>query len=256
MIRVVLSDLDGTLLEPDGSVLPEARSVLGAAVRAGVPVCPVTSKTVPELRALRRYLELADPAGFENGAGVLDSQEEVHLLAAAVPLRDLVGVMEDLRRHTGAPLRGLHELSDEELAALTALPGSALEAVRQRQATLPVVVDPAWDEQLNEALPECPSLRLVRGNRFLHLQGFHDKADVTDMILDLLGGRPGTVVALGDAPNDAGLLAVADLAVVIPSTQGPHPGLVARFPGALVAPRPHGLGWADVVGALLDARKS
>jgi mannosyl-3-phosphoglycerate phosphatase len=99
-------------------------------------------------------------------------------------------------------------------------------------------------------------VRLVRGNRFLHLQGCHDKADVVEMILQLLGERPGTVVALGDAPNDAGLLAAADLAVVIPSIQGPHPGLTARFPGALVAPRPHGLGWADVVGAMLEARET
>lgn len=251
-IRAILTDLDGTLLQPDGSALPEIRTALAAAHRAGIPVCPVTSKTVPELLALRRELGLADPAGFENGAGVLERDGRCLLGDRAVPYDDLLGSLEFVRRRSGAPVSGLHELDDLELAALTKLPIEALWAVRERRATLPLVVDPAWDDGLVAALPEQPATRLVRGNRFLHFQGRHDKADVVGMLLNRVTGRTGLVVALGDAPNDAGLLAAAEVAVIIPNAKGPHPDLVARFPNARVAPRPHGRGWADIVLEMME----
>ena len=251
-IRAILTDLDGTLLEPDGTTRPEARAALAVAARAGIPVCPVSSKTVPELLALRCDPGLTDPGGFENGAGILDQDGVWRLGPRAVPYRDLGALLEDMRRRTGAPVRALHELGDRELAELTGLPVHALAAVRDRQATLPLLVDPAWDVRLAEALPEHPGTRLVRGNRFLHLQGRHDKQDVVAMLLEGIGMRSGRVVALGDAPNDAGLLAAADVAVIVPGERGPNPVLVERLPGARVAPHPHGLGWAAVVLELVQ----
>lgn len=251
-IRAILTDLDGTLLQPDGSILDEVRAALAAAGRVGIPVYLVTSKTVPELLALRGNLGVAEPAGFENGAGVLDRHGRCRLASAAVPFSDLVQVLNEVRRRTSAPVQGLHELNDQQLAALTELPAGNLGAVRARQATLPLVVDPAWDSVLAEALPARPATRLIRGNRFLHLQGRHDKGDVVGMLLSSTPQRDGVVAALGDAPNDAGLLAAAAVAVIIPGRDGPNHRLVEWFPTALVAPRPHGLGWADVVHEWLE----
>ena len=63
-LRVVFSDLDGTMLEPDGSVREEVLAQVARLVRLGVPVCPVTSKTAAELRLLVARLGLAGPSGF------------------------------------------------------------------------------------------------------------------------------------------------------------------------------------------------
>ena len=249
-IAVVLTDLDGTLLEPDGSTTAEAAAALAWLSSADVPVVAVTSKTPAELAELTRALPLSAYAGFENGAGVTLPGGIVQLAPAAVPAADLAAVARALAAATGAPLRALPDLDDGELAACTGLSGSALAAARERRATLPLFVDPHWDDALRAALPAAPALRLVRGNRFLHLQGNHDKADVTGRLLELVGRGAGVVVALGDAPNDAGLLAAADVAVIVPSSKGPHPELRRRFPAALVAPLPHGRGWARAVRAL------
>jgi len=244
---MIFTDLDGTLLEPDGSACKEVRSALAELRELDVPVCLVTSKTTAELAAIKEMLDLGTPAGFENGAGVLHADGTSELQAAAVPLPKLVSILERARRESGAPVRTILELADEELTALTGLEGSALRAARARQATLPLVVDAAWDEPLRRALAPVSDLRTVRGNRFLHLQGDHDKGTVIPRLRDLVGNRPGLTVACGDSPNDAELLAQADIAVIVPGVRGPNQELVRSFSHARVAPLPHGRGWALVV---------
>lgn len=248
-IRAVLTDLDGTLLEPDGRLGAEARAALDELAGAGVPVLPVTSKTAAEVAWLLAQLGLAGPAGFENGAGVLGGDGVARLSRTAVPIEVLRRVADHLRAATGAPARTIEELADAELEAITGLAGSELERARRRQATLPLVVDGSWDEVLRVKAP--PEVVLVRGNRFLHLQGRHAKADVVPALLAAVPGA-GAVVACGDAPNDLELLGTGDVAVIVPSARGAHPVLRAALPGARVASAPHGRGWALAVLALLD----
>ena len=82
-IGAILTDLDGTLLEPDGTLLEEVGAFLRLITEAGVPVCAVTSKTVGEIADIRRRAGLATPSGFENGAGVQHTDGRVELLPSA-----------------------------------------------------------------------------------------------------------------------------------------------------------------------------
>lgn len=248
-LRAILTDLDGTLLEPDGTLHPEAAAVVRALTDRSIPLLPVTSKTAAEVAWWLEELGLAGPGGFENGAGLVDLVRGPRLAPHAVPLESLRSVAEDLRRATGVPVRTLEELADAELSALTALTGEALARARARLATLPLAVDEAWDDALRGVAPA--HVRLVRGNRFLHLQGHHCKADLVPALLAAAAGE-GVVVACGDAPNDRELLRAGQLAIVVPSRQGPHPALLAALPDARVAPAPHGRGWAAAVAHLLD----
>ncbi len=249
-IRAVLTDLDGTLLEPGGWVRAEALAALVRLRDAGVPVLPVTSKTPAELQAVMLALGLEGPAGFENGAGVLRADGSVVFHPAAVPVATLRAALADMRRAAHLACPSVEELGERELAAVTGMAGEALARVRSRLATLPLLVAPEEEDALGRALPTAPALRLVCGGRFVHLQGAHDKADIVPRLLAELDVRDGVLVAFGDAANDAELLAVADFAVVVPDALGPSPGLLERRPDAVVAPFPHGRGWAAVAGRL------
>jgi mannosyl-3-phosphoglycerate phosphatase len=243
-VRAVFTDLDGTLLEPGGSVCDEALGILTELREARVPVCLLTSKTAAELGSIMAMLGLATPAGLENGAGVLLDDGRVELHPAAVPVVELVASLIRARAETGAPVRTILELPDEELSVFTGLRGGALSAARARQATLPLLVEDSWDDALRTALGPSRPLRLIRGNKFLHLQGDHDKITVLPRLIELLGGNTGLTVGCGDSPNDAELLAWVDVPIIVPGVDGPHPTLVQRFPRARVAPFPHGRGWA------------
>ena len=251
-IRAVFTDLDGTLLERDGSVCDEVLAVLSELRDAGVPVCPLTSKTAAELGPIMEMLGLATPAGLENGAGILLGDERVELHRAAVPVEELVASIGQARVETGAPVRTILELRDEELSVFTGLRDGALLAARARQATLPLVVDDSWDATLRAALVRSRPLRLIRGNKFLHLQGAHDKITVLPRLIELLGGGAGVTVACGDSPNDTELLAHADVPVIVPGRDGPHPELTRVVRHARVAPLPHGRGWAASLRQILS----
>jgi mannosyl-3-phosphoglycerate phosphatase len=248
-LRAVLTDLDGTVLEPDGSLCAEAAAMIEALGKRGVPVIPLSSKTPSELRHLLDGLGLPGPAGFENGAGTVDCLGAVTLSPAAVPVDRLRTAAVSLRSESSAPLRTLDELSDQELGALVGLAGEDLVRLRERRATLPLLVAERWDEVLRAAAP--PGIRLVRGNRFLHLQGCHDKADLVSEVLLSARGE-GIVVILGDAPNDLELLRSGGVAVIVPSATGAHEALREALPDAVVAPAPHGRGWAGALQQLLE----
>ncbi|HXK60389.1 MAG TPA: HAD-IIB family hydrolase [Acidobacteriota bacterium] len=254
-ISVVFTDLDGTLLDLNGQLNAEAEAALIRLRDSGIPVCPVTSKTAAELRPFLAWLGMPWPAGFENGAGVLFPDGSTQLLESAVPACVLNQIAVEIRTREQIPLRTIWELTDEELRLLTGLPLSALAAARDRQATAPLLLDERGEAALSRALPADRALTLIRGNRFLHLQGKHDKATVLDRLLSVAPvQRPGHTVACGDSPNDISMLAAADIPVIIPSARGPHPALLERFPTAAVAPYPHGKGWAAAITPLLDGK--
>lgn len=247
---LVVTDLDGTLLEPHGQLVPEAAAALSLLRTQRVPFCPVTSKTAAELHQLAPLLGPWAAAGVENGGGWMDGNGELRLVPEAVPWEELLSLATHLRQATGVPLRTLPELSDQELAALTGLPPAQLPAVRNRRATCPLLVEPSFDAMLRRALP--PGFALLRGNRFLHLQGTHNKASVLPTLRAACGRPRGPIVALGDAPNDAALLQAADIAVVVPGSHGPCVELLHAVPQARVAPFPHGRGWAASICSILQ----
>lgn len=244
---IVFTDLDRTLLEDDGSLSAEARDALEALRARGVRVVPLTSKTRRELEAWLRVLDAGDAGSFENGAGIL-RMGRAEILPAARPVGTLRTVLEGLRRSTGLPLFSFEEIPDAAMANLTGLDPGEAAAAREREYDLPFVVpEDAADALAAATLP--PDLRLTRGGRFWHLSGAHDKADALRLLVERLGGGP--TVGLGDAPSDAGFLALVDRAVLVPGADGVDARLAAAVPGAAIAPAPAGAGWAAAVRRLL-----
>lgn len=247
---IVFTDLDGTLLEEDGSVSAEALAVLGELRGRGVHVVPLTSKTQRELKGWLRVLDAGDAGAFENGAGIL-FEGKCEILPGAVVARDLRPVLDTLRRETGLPLFPFEEIPDGAMTRLTGLSPAEAAAAREREYDVPFVAPEEAAEQLRRA-PLPPGLRLSRGGRFWHLSGAHDKADALRALLARFGG--GETIGFGDASNDATFLAAVDRAVLVPRPSGVDAALAERFPGAVVAPAPAGAGWAAAVRRLvLDA---
>ncbi|MGB3374515.1 MAG: HAD family hydrolase [Microbacterium sp.] len=91
-LRLIATDLDGTLLGDDGTVSPRTRAALDAARDVGIPTIPVTARQPIGLRPI------AAQAGFEgwalcgNGAYGVHLTSGEHLFAEEIPS----GVQQEL----------------------------------------------------------------------------------------------------------------------------------------------------------------
>lgn len=253
-LGAVLTDLDGTLLDRGGVLGAEARAAVDALRRRGIPVVPLTSKTEVELHDFLSELDLGGIGGFENGAGIVaPGRAEVH--PSALPMSTLHEHLAHLSELCRLPLRAVSTLSPAELVAWTGLPERRLPAMLARRFGLPFLAPPDSGPQLARAAGQLPGTRLTRGGIFWHLSGDHGKEDAVRLLLS--GGivsRP--VAGLGDAPNDAGFLALCDVAVLIPGAAGDVDArLAAEVPAGRRAALPGGAGWAEAVRTLLGASR-
>ena len=252
---LLFTDVDGTLLDAETYRPDAARPGLAAARAAGAPVILNTSKTEPETRALAAELGLDAPFAVENGGGIYvppghfgDNGEE-GLVALGAAHADILAALDELA--DSFRFRGISSMSDREVEAACGLPAGAVGAARERRFSEPLVWrdDPARLDEFAAALAGR-GLVLRRGDRFVHVMGDTDKAAAVARLAPRYRARwPGAVsVGLGNGPNDLGMLAAADVAVVIRNPNGRN----IEYPGARV-PAGHGpAAWSRAVRALLE----
>jgi mannosyl-3-phosphoglycerate phosphatase len=254
--RVVVTDLDGCLLDSETYRFEAARPALRALKKRGIPLVLCSSKTRAEMETLHALLELDAPYVFENGGGIVIPSGAPWsrvarrdggplLVRLGVPLLDLGRALLEIAKDAGARLRGFRQLSAREVKDLTGLPEEEAERARHREHTEPFVLE-AGNEDVVRQAAERRGLRVIRGGRFHHLSGDLDKGKAVRQVLTLLG--PTASIGLGDAENDLGLLRAVDHPILVPRPDGGFdPALDAAFPAAKRAPAPGPAGWNEAV---------
>jgi mannosyl-3-phosphoglycerate phosphatase len=258
--KVVFSDLDGTLLDHDTYDWQPAAPALQALKARGIPVVLVSSKTLAELEVHRRAMALPDPVVAENGAAI-DVPDGYFPGIGSVDFTSID--REALRRHLDAireegdyDCLSFAELGEDGIAQATGLTAEQAVLANRRRASEPLL----WrdsEERLSAfvAAVEARGLRCTRGGRFVHLTGPVDKADaVAELCRAYRRKWPDAMlqsVALGDGPNDLGMLRAADVAVVIRGRHG-RPMPMEGHAHVLRPAKPGPAGWAEAMQTLLD----
>lgn len=274
---VVVTDLDGTLLDARTYSFEPALPALELLRERGIPLVLSSSKTRAELEHYAEALGTRDPLVSENGGGiflpatdrwkrVLDAwpdppgpiaEEGAYFaLRLGPPYEELRRALATLREQ-GFRVRGFGEMSVEEVAALTGLPADQAGWARQREFDECFLLeDPGPAPSLDTAVRSL-GFRLTRG-RFHHILGEQDKGRALDILRQIFAytpERPTHFIALGDSLNDLPMLRAADTAVVIPQPGGvPRPELVAALgdrSAFTLAPLPGPAGWREVLLHLL-----
>lgn len=256
---LIISDLDGTLLNHENYRWDAAQSALARLESAGIPLILNSSKTAPEIRKVRQELGNGAPFIVENGAAVIipahtfgNADEQVMNFGAS---RAEVLKVLATQRQAGARFRGFEDMSAKELAEVTGLDEASAAMAKARLGTEPLLWEGNEDElaKFQTALM-AENLRLVQGGRFYHAMGVFDKADGARFLLgkyrEQYGDQPVIAIALGDSPNDQQMLESADIPVVI---RGVHSDEV-QLPSARHAMRslkPGPEGWNECVLNLL-----
>ena len=277
---LIFTDLDGTLLDHHTYSWRPAAKALALAHQRQVPVMLNTSKTLDEVLALRRTLENQDPFVIENGAAFflpeilsanlmryfgtqlqnhnpelvkLDNQR-LQKIEFGIPRADILNHLKLLKDRYGWLFEGFSQWSIAELQEHTGLSQEAAKMAANRAYSEPILwqdSDAAYRSFSIEI--NALGLQLLKGGRFIHVQGKHTKATpLSDLVHNLAGNRQCKIVALGDNENDRAMLSVADVAVCIKSPVA-KPLEFEHHTGKLIYSKEEGpAGWAEVVNKLLS----
>lgn len=235
-VRLIATDLDGTLLRDDLSVSPRTRRALDAVRAAGIEVVPVSARQPRGIRMI------AEPAGFTgwalggNGAQCQHLTTGEVLFEAHVDVAVQQAVAAALAERVPGVLFVSVRAGGEVFVAQDGYAQLAhFEDHKRDPATIgrhdltDVLAEPSLKFVVRHA--ERPPAELIMDVRALGLDGFtvtHSGAPFVEILADgvnkawavaklceHLGIERADVLAFGDAPNDAELLAWAGRGVAM-----------------------------------------
>ncbi|MDR5875675.1 HAD-IIB family hydrolase [Halomonas sp. CUBES01] len=233
--RLVVTDLDGSLLDHHRYDAAPAKAWLARLKQAKIPVIPVTSKTRAELLPLREALGLTTtPFVAENGAVIglppgwcharLDrpgnGRDGMVTKQSGVDIGFIRARLQVWRKRLDARFTTINEMTLDDLMGLTGLEAAEASRARQREGSEPLLWhgDEAALQTFRLAL-EGDGLQLTRGGRFCHVMGSaSDKGSAVTWLIGrfrALRGREPLSMGLGDGPNDVTMLNAVNQAVVI-----------------------------------------
>lgn len=252
---IVITDLDGSLLDHDTYSFRPAMPALACLRQLGIPCILNSSKTFEEMLPLREKLNNHDPFVCENGGAVFIPRPTGQGFNSEMTGSSYSSIIKALAllRQMGFSFRGFNDMSVNEISALTGLSTEEAAMARNRHASEPII----WqDEQdrLNEFISalSCQNLRLLKGGRFMHVMGSNDKSDTVTFFKDYyakLWDQDISVIALGDGDNDLSMLEAADYPIVIPAVEQT---LSPDNPETRISGKPGPAGWNDTLLALLN----
>ncbi len=270
---VVVTDLDGTLLDHDTYGCEVARGTLDLLADNGVPLVLASSKTQAEIEAVQRDLGIHHPCISENGGALFIPDGYFPFLPSVVrrvhngvalefgsPYHDVVAALRVVAERLRTEVVGFNDMSAEEVAAVCGLPLARARLAKLREYDEPfrfVHPAPAARARLRAAL-QARGFRVTRGARFDHVTGRTDKGLPLAALATLYQrnvGRRALTVGLGDGLNDLALLANVDIPIVVrnPSAAAATGRLLAHLPAARITGKTGPAGWSEAVREVLAA---
>ena len=250
MRYVVVTDLDGTLLDHETYEYAPALKAIQKLSDRQIPVVLNSSKTNAEISQLRDRLDNHEPFVCENG-GIICGIGATQYLATS--RKEFLDYLSKIKQKLQLKYRGFSEATVDDVIQWTGLPRPDAENAMKRAATEPLLWQDS-DAALNSFRQELEKLNLqcVKGGRFYHVMGIFNKASCFDRLKQYYGHKWQTeiaIVALGDSPNDLPMLEQADQAIVIPSAKGNN--LKIDNPAVYYAKKPAPDGWQESIMAFL-----
>ena len=240
MKLMVVSDLDGTLLDHNDYSFDLVLPVLDRMDEAGIPLVVNTSKTRAEWLAMRGELGNFDPYVVENGSAIYDGEK---VETFGVSRAEILDVLKSLRAKF--KFKGYSDVGVSEIMQWTGLGRQSAERSADRHFSEPLVWQdsPEKEDDFCDLIKER-GLRTLRGGRFLHVLGQTDKSKP----LQYFRKEKVAIIALGDRPNDLAMLKAADIGVIIKA-----PGdYVLEAKDMLLSKEIGPRGWAEIMTQILD----
>ncbi|MEM7027847.1 MAG: HAD-IIB family hydrolase, partial [Pseudomonadota bacterium] len=219
---IVISDLDGTLLDHHDYSYSAAIPALELLANYEIPLILNSSKTASEIREIRLTLNNHHPYVVENGAGIFLPDADIdRCIKFGTPRDDLLILLNNIRQQNGFQFTGFNDLNVEELTSISGLSREQAQLAMQRDFTEPLIWRDAESSKIKFIqLLEQEGLTATQGGRFLSISGKVDKGQALNWLKNYYleqNGKQPYIIALGDSENDKDMLEASDQPVLIRS---------------------------------------
>jgi mannosyl-3-phosphoglycerate phosphatase len=268
---MVISDLDGTLLDSETYSSTAAGPALEALKEKGASLVLASSKTRAELEPIRSRLGHDGPFIVENGGALyvpvgffpvpLEGaipRETYEIIEFGTPYAQLRAALKEIAGTLGIQMKGFGDMTIEEVGERTGLAHPGATLAKQREYDEPFVLgdDALIESVCREAVAR--GLRCTRGGRFYHLLGPNDKGTACRVLLQrcrrglAASQRRLYAVGIGDSANDVSMLAAVDQPILVQRPDGSYDPAV-HMPNVIHAPGIGPVGWnAAILNILKD----
>jgi mannosyl-3-phosphoglycerate phosphatase len=271
---VVVTDIDGSLLEAGGRSLPAERAALDFLAARGIPLVIHSSRTRAEIERLNQTLQLLTPFISEHGSALFVPHGSFPFTpAAAQPAvggrviefgrryHEVVEVLRRTSRELDIKVVGFAELTIEDVARELRVPIVEAQLAKLREYTeLFRILDEkdATRSRLIKALRRR-GLRCWRLGEHHLVTATRDRVESLDTFKRMwreAWGEP-LVVGFGDSEDDVAWLQHVNIAVFVQhSEMGVPTRALSRLATVHVTRSPGRTGWSEaiveLVGALLN----
>lgn len=240
---MVVTDLDGTLLDHYSYDFKPAMSVVSSLKRAGIPLVFNSSKTHAEMRYLQDQMGLLDPMICENGSAIYlpkdrfrtaQSAWEDHgdfwRISLAKPREHWLRILAEYPDQ--GSILSFSTMGIQGVMNTTGLDWAGSERASQREYTEPLM-PPANNEIKQDLITYLNGngALVQQGGRFMTVGDSVDKGQAMETLACFWRqeyGLPVRTLALGDGLNDVAMLEKANRSVWIRSPVNPIPDFVKR----------------------------
>ena len=240
---VVITDLDGALLDHKTYSYQKALPALHRLKATDTPLVPLSSKTEAEITSLLQEMGFLGTAPFivENGGAIytpkgffgfdlrevtterLKENGDYDIIELGEPYEVVRKALGDASEETGIRVRSIADMEIEEFAEMTSLSKDQAERAKTRsyQEGFILTVPPEEQEEAKNTMKraiEEKGFTFSAGGRFLQIAGVNGtKGRAMDVLLPLLKRKYGEIytLGLGDADSDLPFLEKCDRGVLV-----------------------------------------
>lgn len=234
-MKIIFSDLDGTLLNHDSYSYNKAKDALMLIKKKNISLIFCTSKTRAEIEFWRKKIGNNEPFISENGGGIFiprnyfhftylysKKEKEYYVIEFGSHIQHLESVLNKLKGKYS--IKSFLDMTIDEIASDANVDRDIALLSKKREYDIPFkLLDIS---QKDDVLREIKRLNLnyTKGGRYFHLIGDNSKGGAIETLTYLYEKHVDTVetVGIGDSENDFSMLDTVDKPYLVQREDGTY----------------------------------
>jgi mannosyl-3-phosphoglycerate phosphatase len=225
---IIFADLDGTILD-ENYHFHEIKQIIKNLLSMNAAIVLCSSKTRTEIEFYRKEMGINDPFISENGAAIFvprnyfqekqkyaEQTAQYSIIKLGISYSAIRQAFEKIKQECGCQLVGFGDMTAKEISEQSRLTIDFAKLAKQREFSEPFSIEEGQEKKVFDAIRR-EHLGYVKGGKYYHLVGNHNKAKATIVLSNLYAQEFDELltIGVGDGPNDLEMLKAVDQPFIV-----------------------------------------